>query len=104
MLFSPERGRILSAKRGEGALLDLFDWAEPGDPAVLRRLRLARRAPARVVADQRARLLAVHLEAIAHRLLAVVVTLHQRLARDVVLALDFRRIEFHVVGPSRRRV
>src|SRR2546421_12595744 len=96
MLFSPERGRILSAKRGESALLDLLDRTEAGDLAVLRRLCIARRCPARVVTDERARLPAVYLEAIAHRLLAVVVALHERLAGRVVLAFDLRRIELHV--------
>src|SRR5260221_3790482 len=98
VLFSPKRGRILSAKSGEGALLDLLDRAEAGDPAELRRAGFTRRAPACVVTDERTGLLAVHLEAMPHGFFAVVVALHQRLAGDVVVAFALRRVELHVIG------
>src|SRR5256886_15943643 len=101
MLFSPERGRILSAKRGESALLDLLDRAQSGDLAVLRRLRIVRRGPACVVTNERAGLLAVHLEAMPHGFFAIVVTLHQRLAGDVVAALLLRRGGCYLVGAPR---
>src|SRR5438552_18931610 len=87
VLFSPKRGRILSAKSGEGALLDLLDRAEAGDLAVLRCAGFARRGQASVVTDERARLFAVHLEAMPHGFFAVVVALDQRLAGDIVEAL-----------------
>src|SRR5258708_4486485 len=98
VLFSPKRGRILSAKSGEGAPLDLLDRAEAGDLAELRRAGFARRAPACVVTDERTGLLAVHLEAMAHRFFAVVVALHQRLAGEVVVACALGRVELHVLG------
>src|SRR2546421_3218605 len=104
VLFSPKRGRILSAKSGEGALRDVLDLAEAGDLAILGRAGVARCSPASVVIDQRPRLLAIHQEAMLHRLLAIIVALDQRLAGRVILALDTRRIEFHVVAATRGRM
>src|SRR5437763_6420098 len=104
VLFSPKRGRILSAKSGEGALLDLLDRAEAGDLAVLRRAGFVRRGQAPVVTDQRAGLFAIDLEPMAHGFFAVVVALHQRLAGEIVLAFDFRPVEGHVVTASRSRM
>src|SRR5258708_18248137 len=104
VLFSPKRGRILSAKSGEGAPLDLLDRAEAGDLAELRRAGFARRAPACVVTDERTGLLAVHLEAMPHRFFAVVVALHQRLAGEVVVAFALARVQLHVIGAPRGRM
>src|SRR5689334_4174247 len=86
MLSPRKRARILSAKRGESALPDLLDRAEARDFAILRRARLAARGPAPVVVDERARLRAIHLKPLLHRVLAIVVALDQRLAGHVVLA------------------
>src|ERR687887_59602 len=104
MLFSPERGRILSGERGEHAPLDLLDRAEPGDTAIARRAGLAARGPAPVVVDERARLRAIDFQPLSHRFLAVVVALNQRLAGHVVLALRLRRVELYVVAAPRRRM
>src|ERR671931_15883 len=104
MLFSPERGRILSGERGEHAPLDLLDRPEPGDSAIARRAGLAALGPAPVVVDERARLRAIDFEALPHRFLAVVVSLEQRLAGHIVFALRLRRIELDVVGAPRRRM
>src|SRR5207248_2142513 len=99
--ISPKRARILSGERGEDAPLDLLDRALARDPAKARRAGLAARGPATVVVDERARLRAIHIEALLHRLLAVVVALDQRLAGHVVLARDLRRIERQVVAAAR---
>src|SRR6266571_3121778 len=101
MLFSPGKRRILSGQRSKSARLDLFERADAGDAAVLRRARVTARGPATVVLDERLRLRAVHLEALLHRLFAVVVALDQRLAALVVPPFDLRRIEFHVIDATR---
>src|SRR5947208_14813507 len=88
---SPKRGRILSGQRSRHAALDLVDPADTRDSAKARRARITRCRPAAVVIDERARLRAVHLETLPHRLLAVVVALHQRLAGDVILVRLSRR-------------
>ena len=97
----PVGGEFYQVSAASTRLRDLVDRADAGDLAVLRRLRIARGGPVPVVVDQRPRLRAIDLEALPHRLLAVVVALDQRLAGDVVLALDLRRIELDVVGAAR---
>src|SRR6266571_1444811 len=104
MLFSPGKRRILSGQRSKSARLDLFERADAGDAAVLRRARVTARGPATVVLDERLRLRAVHLEALLHRLFAVVVALDQRLAALVVPPFDLRRLEFHVIDATRGRL
>ncbi len=54
-----------------------------------------------VVVHQRPRLRPVYVEPLAHRVLAIVVALDQRLSGLVVAALDLRRIEFHVIAAPR---
>src|SRR5690349_15284172 len=98
MSYPPKRARILSGQCGEGARGDFLDRAAAGNPAVLR----AELAP--VVVDQRPRLRAVDLEAPAHRVLAVVVALHQRLAGEVVAPFALWRIELDVVAAARSRM
>src|SRR5712664_46619 len=91
MLFSPKRGRILSGsaqpgalrERAEGAPAHLVDLSLAGDLAVLGRAGIAGGRPLAVVVDQRPRLRPVDLEPLLHGLLAVVVALPERLARDV---------------------
>src|SRR5512145_3374780 len=90
MLSSPERTKILSGQRGESPRAHLFHRAETGDAAVLHRL-----LP--IVRNERTRLLAIDLEALAHGVLAVVVALHERLAGQIVPAGAFRWIVFLVV-------
>src|SRR5687768_11641737 len=98
MNFSPERGPILSGQRGKSARGDVLDRADARDPAVLRRPRIAGGGPVAVVVHQRPRLRAVDLEALLHRLLAVVLALHERLAGDIVVPFVPRRVESDVVG------
>jgi hypothetical protein len=57
VFFPLKRGQILSGQRGQGALRDLVDLAETGNPAVLDPGDLA------VEVDERTRLLAVDVEA-----------------------------------------
>src|SRR4051812_27593394 len=98
MFYPPKRARILSGQCGEGARGDFLDRAAAGDLPVLRA------ELALVVVDQRPRLGAVDLEALAHRVLAVVVALHQRLAGEVVAPVALGRIELDVVAAARGRV
>ena len=56
--------------------------------------------PLAVVADQRLGLLVIDLKALQDGLFLVVVALDQRLAGDVVLALDLGRIELDVIGAA----
>src|SRR5690242_12812750 len=86
---SPKRARILSGERGEHAPLDLLHGAHARDFAIARRAGRAARRPAPIVVDERARLRAVYLEALLHRLLAIIVALDERLAGRIVLARDF---------------
>src|SRR5689334_22234716 len=88
---SPKRARILSGECGEDAPLNLCHWAQARDLAIARRARRAACRPAPVVVDERARLRAIHLEALSHRLLAIIVALDERLAGRIILARDFRR-------------
>src|SRR5690606_4176730 len=92
------------AQRRQGALADLLDRADAGDLAHLGRARIAARGPRAVVVGARARLRAVHLEAPAHGLLAVVLALHKRLAGEVVAAFDPGRVELHVIGAPGARM
>src|SRR5438067_7678929 len=101
---SPKRGRILSDQRSRHAALDLVERADTRDSAKARRARIARCGPGAVVIDERARLRAVHLEAPPHRLFAIVVALHERLAGDIVLVRLPRRIELHVVAAAGGRM
>src|SRR2546423_1275257 len=101
ILFAPlESARILSGQCSENPGADFIYRSGAGDLAVLRRLRIARGRPLAVVIDERPRLLAVDLETLSHRVLAVVVALHQRLAGDVVETFSPRRIEFHMVAAA----
>src|SRR3989475_12827648 len=96
-----ERTKILSGQRGESARPDLVHRAAAGNLAVLRRARIAGSGPFAVVVHQRPRLRPVYVEPLAHRVLAIVVALVQRLSGLVVAALDLRRIEFHVIAAPR---
>src|SRR5207247_3755863 len=69
--------------------------------AVLRRARIAGSGLFAVVVHQRPRLRSVYVEPLAHRVLAIVVALDQRLSVLVVAALDLRRIEFHMIAAPR---
>src|SRR5687767_5076773 len=94
MLCSPERTKILSGQRGESPRADLFERAEAGNAPILHRLLL-------IVRDERAGLTAIDLEALAHRVLAVVVALHERLAGHIVPAGALGRVEFLVIHAAR---
>src|ERR1700756_1693202 len=80
---------------GEGALADFVDAAGAADLAAARRLRIAGGGPLRVVRDERLGLLVVGGQPLAHDVLGVVGALGQRLAGDVVLAVDLGRVVVH---------
>src|SRR2546421_6430727 len=88
MLCSPKRCEILSGERSQSARADLLDAAAAGDAAVLRRARIARGRPALVVVDERAGLRAIDLEALSHRVRAIVIALDQRRAAQGGAPLD----------------
>src|SRR2546423_15702879 len=101
---SPKRGRILSGQRSRQAALDLVERADTRDSPKARCAPIPRCRPAAVVIDERARLRAVHLETLPHRLLAIVVALHQRLAGHVILVRLPRRIELDVIAAAGGRM
>src|SRR5690606_6795167 len=92
------------AQRLERARGDLVHAAQTVDGTVLGRVGRVDAGPVAVVVHQRARLVAVDLQALLDGFFAVVVALHQRLAGQVVLAGDLGRVELHVVGAPGRRV
>src|SRR5688500_2165642 len=98
---SLKRDRILSGQRSQGPRGDRFDRAAALDPAIPGSFWVARRRPLAVVVDQRPGLRPVHLEALLYRVLAIVVALHQRLARLVVVSFALGGMELHVVAASR---
>src|SRR5260221_14360558 len=104
IIFSPKRGRILSGQRSDSLPGDVLHRAFAGDFPILRGALVPRGRPLAVVVDQRPGLRPVDLEALLHRLLAVVVAQHQRLAGDVVASLGSGRVELAVVDPAGARV
>src|SRR5690348_16245362 len=99
---SIEWRRFASAsQRRHARVANGFDGAEDVHLAITGRLRIAARLPLRVIGDERLGLRMIDREPLAHRLLAVVRALDQRLAGDVVAAGDPRRIELDVIGASR---
>jgi len=75
----------LSLQRVEGPLADGLDRTGSSDTAVLRCPGTALGSPGRVVIHQRPGLRLINLQALAHGFLAVVITLDQRLAGDIIV-------------------
>src|SRR5258706_14218299 len=101
IIFSPKRGRILSGQRSDSLPGDVLHRAFAGDFPILRGALVPRGRPLAVVIDQRPGLRPVDLEALLHRLLAVVVAQHKRLPGDVVASHDKGRSELYVIDPTR---
>src|SRR3546814_485713 len=95
---------ILGLERLKNAFFYFVHRAQAGQLAVGRRVGGARLRPTGVVIDQWAGLLAVYREAVAHGFFAVVVTLHQWFAGDVVLIGRPGRVELSVIATSAGRV
>src|SRR4029079_15407861 len=89
--------RILSGQSSEGPALDRLDAPDTRNAQAARRLGIAARRPLAEILDQRACRRAVHLQALAHGFLAIVLALDQRLSGRIVASRDLRRIELDVV-------
>ena len=79
-------------QRADQLSTNVVDGADAFDAVVGRCLGIASGRPAGVVLDQRFRLLVIDRQAVAHGGFAVVFTLDQGFAGDVVLAFFARRV------------
>ena len=95
------RRRAGSLERFEHAARDRVDRAEARDRAVLRSVGGAGGGKALIEPDERLGLVVIDLEALEDDLLAVVVALHEVLARHVILAGDLRGVVLRVVRAAR---
>ena len=89
-----------SADCGKNGVLDLLDSACAVNRHWLWRMGVTRGVPLPEVLDQWAGLRMINLQTFLDGLFLVVGSLDQFFASDIVLAFNFRRVEFDVIGSS----
>src|SRR5204863_721042 len=92
------RSSMMLSECSKHLVTDVFDRPASIDVDIMRRPLIAAFGPLEIIIDQRFGQRMVAVNTLIDGFLSVIRTLHQRLARHIVLVRHFGRIEFNMVS------